>query len=302
MKHLLLSRFFCAVLISLLPLIATAQKLQVVSLKPLANDASARTNKVVDDKGVTCALIKVPLPIKECKFGVNVYKQSYKANEYWVYVPNGCKQLLVKCPGRETLRVNLATLEGGKGVKSGATYSLKLSGYGNANTANTTNRKDGFKVAPPPPADAPEVTEILDVVDDDIDVDEIINTLYDNDESTISPTEPTKTKDDDDEVFEVVEQNPQFPGGDQALMAWITKNLKYPSVAKENGIQGRVMVSFVVNKDGSISDTKITRSVDPSLDKEAIRLVYSMPKWTPGRQKGKNVRVKYSLPVTFRLQ
>jgi protein TonB len=93
-----------------------------------------------------------------------------------------------------------------------------------------------------------------------------------------------------------------FPGGDKALMQYLQKNLKYPAQAQENNIQGRVMVQFVVNKDGSIVEPKIIRPVDPSLDKEAIRVVSSMPKWTPGKQRGKNVRVRFTLPVTFRLQ
>ena len=85
-------------------------------------------------------------------------------------------------------------------------------------------------------------------------------------------------------------------------MEWLQKNLKYPPVAQENGIQGRVLVQFVVNKDGSIVEPKVLRSVDASLDKEAMRVVQQMPKWTPGRQRGKAVRVRFTLPVTFRLQ
>ena len=172
-----------------------------------------------------------------------------------------------------------------------------------------------FTAAPPPPADAPQVAEILDIVDDNTEIqEETIETSESTDQAITGPTAPVsgpvmagppapvQEESDEGEIFEVVEQNPQFPGGDAELMKWLTKNLKYPSVAQENGIQGRVLVSFVVNKDGSIVDPKIVRSVDPSLDKEAIRVVSSMPKWTPGRQRGKTVRVKYSLPVTFRLQ
>jgi len=94
---------------------------------------------------------------------------------------------------------------------------------------------------------------------------------------------------------------PSYPGGQSALMSFLSKSIKYPLVAEENGIQGRVMVAFVVEKDGSISNVKVTRSVDPSLDKEALRVVKSMPRWTPGRIDGKPVRVKYTVPVTFRL-
>ena len=103
-------------------------------------------------------------------------------------------------------------------------------------------------------------------------------------------------------VFDVVEEMPSFPGGQGALMQYLASNIKYPVVAQENGVQGRVIVSFVVERDGSISDVKVARSVDPSLDREAQRVVKSMPKWKPGKQNGSAVRVKYTVPVVFRLQ
>ena len=103
-------------------------------------------------------------------------------------------------------------------------------------------------------------------------------------------------------VFDAVEQMPSFKGGDAALMEWLSKNIKYPVIAEENGIQGRVVATFVVERDGSITDVKIVKSVDPSLDKEAVRVLKSMPKWIPGKQNGQAVRVKYTVPVTFRLQ
>ena len=103
-------------------------------------------------------------------------------------------------------------------------------------------------------------------------------------------------------VFDVVEEMPSFPGGNGALMSYLNSNVKYPVVAQENGVQGRVIISFVVERDGSISDVKVARSVDPSLDREAQRVVKSMPKWTPGKQNGQTVRVKYTVPVVFRLQ
>lgn len=105
-----------------------------------------------------------------------------------------------------------------------------------------------------------------------------------------------------EKVFDVVEQMPSFPGGPQALMEWLSNNVKYPVVAQENGVQGRVVVSFVVERDGSITDVKVVRSVDPSLDKEATRVVKAMPHWIPGKQNGQAVRVKYNVPVAFRLQ
>ena len=103
-------------------------------------------------------------------------------------------------------------------------------------------------------------------------------------------------------VFDVVEEMPSFPGGNGALMSFLSSNIKYPVVAQENGVQGRVIVSFVVERDGSITDVKVARSVDPSLDREAQRVVKSMPKWKPGKQNGSAVRVKYTVPVVFRLQ
>ena len=103
-------------------------------------------------------------------------------------------------------------------------------------------------------------------------------------------------------MFDIVEQQPLFPGGPTALMKYLSENTKYPVVAQENGVQGRVTVQFVVEKDGSISDVHVLRGVDPSLDKEAVRVVKSMPRWTPGKQNGITVRVNYRVPVLFRLQ
>ena len=111
-----------------------------------------------------------------------------------------------------------------------------------------------------------------------------------------------KPKEEETKVFDVVEQMPSFPGGDTELMKFLSTHIKYPVVAEENGIQGRVIATFVVERDGSISDVKVIKSVDPSLDKEAIRVLKSMPKWIPGRQNGSAVRVKYTVPVTFKLQ
>jgi len=114
--------------------------------------------------------------------------------------------------------------------------------------------------------------------------------------------QPEPPKEEETKVFDVVEQMPSFPGGQSALFQWLSSNIKYPVVAEENGVQGRVIVTFVVERDGSITDVKVVKSVDPSLDKEAVRVTKSMPKWIPGKQNGAAVRVKYTLPVTFRLQ
>jgi len=114
--------------------------------------------------------------------------------------------------------------------------------------------------------------------------------------------QPEPPKEEETKVFDVVEQMPSFPGGPSALFEYLSKNIKYPVVAEENGVQGRVIVTFVVEKDGSITDVRVVKSVDPSLDKEAQRVVKSMPRWIPGKQNGSAVRVKYTVPVTFRLQ
>lgn len=117
----------------------------------------------------------------------------------------------------------------------------------------------------------------------------------------IAEPEPPKHE-EENKVFDIVEQQPLFPGGPTALMKYLSENTKYPVVAQENGVQGRVTVQFVVEKDGSISDVHVLRGVDPSLDKEAVRVVKSMPRWTPGKQNGITVRVNYRVPVLFRLQ
>ena len=118
----------------------------------------------------------------------------------------------------------------------------------------------------------------------------------------IAAPEPPKHVVEETKIFTVVEQMPLFPGGDAALMAYLRDNIHYPTVAAENGVQGRVVVGFVVERDGSITDVNVLRSVDPSLDREAMRVVKSMPRWNPGKQNGSAVRVKYQVPVSFRLQ
>ena len=102
-------------------------------------------------------------------------------------------------------------------------------------------------------------------------------------------------------IFQVVELLPEFPGGMAELMKYLQKNLRYPQICKEQGVQGRVIVQFVVNPDSTLSDFNVIKSVNPHLDKEALRVVSSMPKWKPGEQRGKPVSVRFTLPVTFRL-
>ncbi len=171
-----------------------------------------------------------------------------------------------------------------------------------------------FRAAPPPAAEAPQVAEILDIVEDDEEIEEEeIQSSEDTGEATAGPSSPVagpvmagpigpvQEASDEGEIFQVVEEMPSFPGGMDKLLEWIYDNIKYPSIAQENQIQGRVIVEFVVNKDGSIVDPKVIRSIDKSLDNEAMRVIKAMPKWSPGKQRGKPVRVKYTLPVMFKL-
>ena len=158
---------------------------------------------------------------------------------------------------------------------------------------------------PPPPPPAVQEVEVLNVVEDNVETESIeVNTEETEQEVVIAaPIEAPVEEEEEEVVFVVVESMPEFPGGQQALFKYLSENVKYPVIAQENGIQGRVICQFVVNKDGSIVDVEVVRSGgDPSLDKEAIRVIKSMPKWKPGKQRGKPVRVKYTVPVNFKLQ
>jgi len=158
---------------------------------------------------------------------------------------------------------------------------------------------------PPPPPPAVQEVEVLNVVEDNVETESIeVNTEDDKEEVVIAaPVEAPVEEEEEEVVFVVVESMPEFPGGQQALFKYLSENVKYPVIAQENGIQGRVICQFVVNKDGSIVDVEVVRSGgDPSLDKEAVRVIKTMPKWKPGKQRGKPVRVKYTVPVNFKLQ
>lgn len=172
------------------------------------------------------------------------------------------------------------------------------------------------EVVAPPPAAAPKVAEILNIVDNETELpDEDIQTSEEVNQAIVTvpgtgtgtpvatgPIGPVVEEVDENQIYDIVEENPRFPGGDEACMKWLSENIKYPPICVEQGIQGRVYAQFVVNKDGSIVDIKIVRSPDPYLSKEAERVLKMMPKWSPGKQRGKPVRVKFSLPVMFRLQ
>ena len=164
------------------------------------------------------------------------------------------------------------------------------------------------EVKPPPPPPPPAVVEVLNIVDDNVKInDELkIDDTEANDQTIVdvAPVVETKkeTEAEEAQVFFIVEEMPEFPGGELALRKFIANAIKYPVIAQENGIQGKVYVTFVVDRDGGISDAKIARGVDPSLDKEALRVVSTLPKWKPGKQRGKPVRVSYTVPISFVLQ
>ena len=162
-----------------------------------------------------------------------------------------------------------------------------------------------------PPPEAPSIAETLTIVDDDSDIQE--SAIQSSEETgqavEIKYTAPVAVQEEEDdepeeqEIFQVVEQMPEYPDGGMAgLMKYLIGAIRYPAIAAENGVQGRVTVQFVVNRDGSIVDAQVLRGVDPYLDKEALRVINGMPKWKPGMQRGKPVRVKFTVPVMFRLQ
>ena len=161
------------------------------------------------------------------------------------------------------------------------------------------------KQAPPPP-EAPKVEEVLQIAENDANVEE--STIQSSEENNQAveikyvPVEVEEEEPEEQQIFQVVEEMPEFPGGMAECLKFLSKNIKYPTIAQENGVQGRVIIQFVVNQDGSIVDPVVMRSVDPYLDKEALRVIKMMPKWKPGKQRGKAVRVKYTVPVTFKLQ
>ncbi len=171
------------------------------------------------------------------------------------------------------------------------------------------------EVVAPPPAAAPTVMEFINEVEDDTELpEEEVETTEEVNQAITTvvgtgapsavvtgPVGPVVEADDDDRIYDIVEENAQFPGGDEACLKWLAEHIKYPSICQEQGVQGRVIVSFVVNKDGSIVDVNTLRSPDANLTKEAERVVKMMPKWKPARQGNKTVRSRFNLPVLFRL-
>jgi len=159
-------------------------------------------------------------------------------------------------------------------------------------------------VKPPPPPPPAQVT-VLQIVEDDVEVEDVkIDVEVDQKVAIEVYVPPVREEEEvvETEIFTVVESMPEFPGGAEQMMIFIAKNIKYPPMARESGIQGRVFVNFVVEPNGSVSNVKVLRGIGGGCDEEAIRVVETMPKWTPGRQRGKAVRVSFNLPVRFTLQ
>ena len=163
------------------------------------------------------------------------------------------------------------------------------------------------ELPPPPPPEQPEVTTEFEVVEDDAEIktELVVNAEVTDDTKNIEIT-PVKIEEEEEEeeqqIFTVVENDPEFPGGMEALYKYLRDNIKYPQLARDNNITGKVYVTFVVERDGSIANPRVLKDIGGGCGQEAIRVVKSMPKWKPGKQRGKAVRVQFNLPVNFNLQ
>ncbi len=157
----------------------------------------------------------------------------------------------------------------------------------------------------PQPVEQPQQTTQLEIVEDDVETEDLnINAEVEQNEVIEEYVAPEVVEEEvvEQEIFQIVEEMPAFPGGEAKLMEFVGKNIKYPQIARETGIQGRVFIGFVVEPDGSVSNVKLLRGIGGGCDEEAMRVVKSMPKWKPGKQRGKAVRVSYQIPVFFKLQ
>ncbi len=172
---------------------------------------------------------------------------------------------------------------------------------------STIQEEDIPEPEPEPEPEIEEVFEELIIVDDEAEVDSRLDIDAEADETTATIIDMSRFSDGDEDEeldvidFAVVEEKPIFPGGDAALLQFIRDNTRYPPIAKENGIQGRVFVQFVIDVNGKVTSVQIARGVDPYLDQEALRVVRLLPDWKPGRQRGQNVPVSFIVPINFRL-
>ncbi|MBR1644587.1 MAG: energy transducer TonB [Bacteroidales bacterium] len=164
------------------------------------------------------------------------------------------------------------------------------------------------EVPPPPEPEAPEVTTELVVVENDAEIEHEVGIIDMGDDANkaqeaFTPVvQEVEEEAEEEEIFVFIEEQASFPGGTEALYKFLRENIKYPPAARENGIEGKVFLKFVVEKDGSVSNVKVMRDIGSGCGAEAVRVVKSMPKWTPGKQRGRAVRSEYSLPVSFSLR
>jgi len=158
------------------------------------------------------------------------------------------------------------------------------------------------EIKPPPPAPQ-QVAEVLNIVEDDVQIEEEMK-IEDVEAKEDTKIDVVEVEEEEEEaaIFFIVEEMPEFEGGEIALRKWIGENTKYPPIARENDIQGKVFVRFCVTSGGAVDKVSIARGVDPLLDQEAIRVVKTLPKWKPGKQRGKAVNVWYTVPINFTLQ
>jgi len=158
----------------------------------------------------------------------------------------------------------------------------------------------------PPPPPAPMTTTIIEIIDDNIRIETDFEVDAESDESTVTQeyeyVEYVPEEVQEEEIFVVVEESPEFPGGEEARLQFLRDNIVYPRIARDAGVEGRVIVGFVVEPDGRITNVKIIRGKVQSLDEEALRVTKMMPRWKPGKQRGKSVRVQFTMPITFLLQ
>ena len=159
---------------------------------------------------------------------------------------------------------------------------------------------------PPPPPAPPPTTTLINIVQNDVEVEDDLNIDAEATDLTESPeytpiASPEEEEGAEAEIFTVVEESPSFPGGDEARIRFLTENIKYPQIARESSIQGTVYVTFVVEKNGNVTDVRILRGIGGGCDEEAVRVIKAMPKWNPGKQRGKPVRVQFNMPIKFTL-
>lgn len=158
---------------------------------------------------------------------------------------------------------------------------------------------------PPPPPKPPQQTTVIEIVEDELEIEDDIEIDVEDDQETevqdYVPVEEAEEEQEEQQIFTVVEAMPSYPGGEEAMRRYLSESIEYPQMARESGIQGRVFVTFVVERDGNITDVQILRGIGGGCDEEALRVIKNMPKWAPGKQRGKPVRVQFNMPIMFKL-